>query len=55
MRRNQARKITNPMYQRGDPRRNEPGPNSIKRIGAGWRERWHRTLDPAHFKSTDGK
>lgn len=50
MRRKQARKITNSKYQHGDPRRNEPGLLSIKRLGANWRARWHRTLDPSKFK-----
>lgn len=50
-RRRQAQKITNPKYQRGDPRRNEPGPNSIKRQGVNWRERWHRTLNEEYFRS----
>lgn len=51
MKRSKYNKIINPKYQHGDPRRNEPPPNSIKRIGVNWRQRWHATLDVKYFKS----
>lgn len=44
MRRKRAQRIVNEAYPKGDPRRWEPGLNSVKRIGLNWRQRWHETL-----------
>lgn len=44
MRRKRAEKIKNEDYPKGDPRRWEPGLNSIKRIGVKWRLRWELSL-----------
>lgn len=47
--------VVNTTYQPGDPRRREPGPNSLKRMGKNWRERWHRTLDSSYFREVAGE
>lgn len=39
-----ADRVTNRAFLPTDPRRHEPGKQSVKRIGARWRERWHAQL-----------
>lgn len=44
MRQKRAQKILNESFPSGDPRRWEPGANSLKRVGQNWHLRWEFSL-----------